>query len=117
MNEEIKPEPNNIPTSADLISPEFNAVWNAIKKWDIEREEGLGYAGATGTDVMIILNALRVIDKIPEENNEQSIPVNDWEIEFKKEFIKILNNFSHNEGYERGETHLFYKNNDKIGRA
>ena len=47
-----------------------------------------------------------------EENNEQPSPVNDWEIEFKKEFIKILNNFSHNEGYERGETHLFYKNND-----
>src|SRR3990167_8036599 len=43
---------------------------------------------------------------------KQPIPMNDWEIEFKKGFIKILNNFSHNEGYERGVTHLFYKNND-----
>lgn len=49
----------NEPTSADLISPEFNAIWKAIKEWDIERERGAGYAGATGTDVMIILNALR----------------------------------------------------------
>ena len=49
---------NNEPKGTDLISPEFNAVWNAIKEWDIERIEGDGYAHATGTDVMIILNAL-----------------------------------------------------------
>ena len=47
------------PTSQDLISPEFNAIWEAIKKWDIQRVYGEGYAGATGTDVMIILNALK----------------------------------------------------------
>jgi len=56
-------EENNEPTSSDLISPEFNAVWEAIKGWDLERERGEGYAGATGTDVMIILNALRNLDK------------------------------------------------------
>ena len=50
---------NNEPTSIDLISSEFNAVWEAIKKWDIQRIEGEGYAHATGTDVMIILNALK----------------------------------------------------------
>jgi len=53
---------NNKPTSEDLESLEFNAVWEAIKKWDIEREEGKGYAHATGTDVMIILNALKTIN-------------------------------------------------------
>ena len=52
---------NNEPTSTDLISPEFNAIWEAIKKWDIQRTEGEGYAHATGTDVMIILNALKEI--------------------------------------------------------
>ena len=47
------------PTKEDLESPMFNAVWNAIKKWDIQRVYGAGYAGATGTDVMTILNALK----------------------------------------------------------
>lgn len=28
---------NNEPTSKDLISPEFNAIWEAIKRWDIQR--------------------------------------------------------------------------------
>ena len=42
---------NNKPTSKDLTSPEFEAAWNAIKGWDIERNPGAGYAGATGTDV------------------------------------------------------------------
>ena len=49
---------NNEPMPKDLISPEFNKVWEAIKGWDIQRREGEGYAHATGTDVMIILNAL-----------------------------------------------------------
>jgi len=49
------------PSSEDLIDPLFNAVWDAIKKWDISREpsERRLYAGATGTDVMTILNAVR----------------------------------------------------------
>jgi hypothetical protein len=47
------------PTKEDLESPIFNAVWNAIKKWDIQREYGKGYAGATGTDVMTILEAIK----------------------------------------------------------
>jgi hypothetical protein len=47
------------PTASDLESPEFNAVWDAIKKWDISRYSNGIYEGATGTDVMRILTALR----------------------------------------------------------
>lgn len=47
------------PTEADLSDPLFESVWQAIKGWDIEREHGRGYAGATGTDVMTILRAMR----------------------------------------------------------
>ena len=38
-------------------SPLFEAVWTAIKGWDIERKEGEGYAHATGDDVREILKA------------------------------------------------------------
>ena len=58
---------NTEPIEKDLESPEFNAVWNAIKKWDIDRgiEQTLNrsnYSGATGTDVMTILNSLKEIN-------------------------------------------------------
>ncbi len=58
------------PTGKDLIDPLFNAVWDAIKGWDLEREQGAGYAGATGTDVMTILNAVRpsITQAAAEEN-------------------------------------------------
>jgi hypothetical protein len=46
------------PTEQDIYSPEFDAVWQAIKGWDIRREPDDGGAFATGTDVMTILNAL-----------------------------------------------------------
>lgn len=36
----------------------FNAVWDAIKGWDLRREPDMGYAGATGDDVCTILEAL-----------------------------------------------------------
>ena len=49
------------PTEEDLKSPLFEAIWQAIKKWDIEREYGQGRAGATGTDVKIIMNAITKI--------------------------------------------------------
>lgn len=71
MNDEIKvprdddegylppnQEQGSEPTIQQLTSPEFNAIWKAIKGWDIERSPGEGYAGATGTDVVTILNAL-----------------------------------------------------------
>lgn len=51
------------PSAEDLASPDFNAVWQAINKWDIGKGNGVDYlyAGATGTDVMTILNAVRPI--------------------------------------------------------
>lgn len=36
----------------------FEPIWQAIKKWDLERDTGEGYANATGTDVQTILNAI-----------------------------------------------------------
>jgi hypothetical protein len=50
------------PTEADLSAPEFEAIWQAIKSWDISRNpECRTYSGATGNDVMHILRALRSI--------------------------------------------------------
>lgn len=47
------------PTEEQLRSPRFEAIWQAIKGWDIQRSpDHPGYAGATGNDVMHILNAL-----------------------------------------------------------
>jgi hypothetical protein len=36
----------------------FEPIWEAIKKWDIQREHGAGYHGTTGDDVGTILFAL-----------------------------------------------------------
>lgn len=47
------------PTENDLKDPRFEAVWQAIKHWDIQRYPGAGYAGASGNDVMAILSQLR----------------------------------------------------------
>lgn len=47
------------PTQEMLDSPEFEAVWQAIKGWDIQRKNGDGYAHATGNDVRHILDALK----------------------------------------------------------
>lgn len=50
------------PLPSDLERPEFDAVWRAIKGWDIGREPRPGrprlYSGASGSEVMHILNAL-----------------------------------------------------------
>ena len=55
FNEPAYPDP----TEADLESPEFNAIWDAIKGWDVSRYNNGLYAGANGSDVMHILAALR----------------------------------------------------------
>ena len=53
------------PLSYELDLPEFNAVWNVIKNWDIGRPTaimkngGQLYSHGTGTDVATILDALR----------------------------------------------------------
>jgi hypothetical protein len=48
------------PTLEELELPEFEKIWQTIKGWDIERIPGDGYAGATGTDVITILDALGI---------------------------------------------------------
>ena len=48
------------PTEADLDSRAFNAIWDVIKRWDVNVSEYYGgYCGATGSHVMLILAALR----------------------------------------------------------
>ena len=47
------PKPN------DLISDDFNRIWNCIKTWDINVPEVYeGYRGSTGNHVMSILFSL-----------------------------------------------------------
>jgi hypothetical protein len=54
----FKDMPN--PTDADIASPQFNAIWSAIKSWDVNVPECYElYCGANGSHVMLILNALR----------------------------------------------------------
>lgn len=55
------------PTGEDLNDPIFNAVWEAIKAWDIGRMPGEGRSGATGTDVMTIINAIKSVQQSPIE--------------------------------------------------
>lgn len=54
------------PTEEERNSPEFNAVWDLIKTWDINIPEidGNLYSGATGNHVIAILNALEEINPI-----------------------------------------------------
>lgn len=48
------------PSCADLIDPQFNAIWEATKTWDVNAPEYYrGYCGMNGSHVMLILNALR----------------------------------------------------------
>lgn len=56
-------DPAHQPTPEDLHSAQFKAVWNLMKDWDISRKNpGEGrqriYAGATGSDVKVILLAI-----------------------------------------------------------
>lgn len=70
---------NADPTEEDIYTPEFDAIWQAIKGWDISRapeEDGHRlYAGATGTDVMTILNALK---SVPKPESVISERIFDW---------------------------------------
>jgi hypothetical protein len=73
------------PLPEELETPEFNAVWNAIKGWDIERYPGDGYHGCTGTDVITILDALGDWFKVAKMNREgekmktKVVAVHKWE--------------------------------------
>lgn len=61
------------PTPEQMASPEFNAIWEEIKSYDINSpKEYDGYSGATGNHVAAILNALdraglTVVPKDPSE--------------------------------------------------
>ena len=47
------------PTPEMLESPEFEAIWQCIKRWDINVPDAYnGYCGATGNHVRAILDAL-----------------------------------------------------------
>lgn len=47
------------PSEEDLKTPEFNAVWDCIKTWDIAVPEAYdGYMGAIGNHAQAILDAL-----------------------------------------------------------
>lgn len=61
------------PTEAMLASPEFNAVWNCIKTWDIAVPEAYGgYCGATGNHVRAILDALASLERSPCEQSQSN---------------------------------------------
>jgi len=57
------PDPNSNyqdPTEDDMRDPEFKAIWEEIKSWDINiPEEYNGYCGASGNHAMAIKNALK----------------------------------------------------------
>ena len=50
------------PTQDDRDQTRFEAIWDAIKGWDIARNDGSaggeGYAGPTGNDVVHIMDAM-----------------------------------------------------------
>ncbi len=77
------------PTKKDLDDPVFNTIWDAIKKWDLSRgnENTLyrGYSGATGNDVMHILNAIRHTGLLVGEYQQPSAFVQKQE-----SYIKLL---------------------------
>lgn len=48
------------PTESELESAEFNAVWEAIKRWDVNVPDIYeGYMGSCGNHVTVILGALK----------------------------------------------------------
>lgn len=52
-------EPWPDPTPEMLSSPEFEAIWQVIKSWDINVPTAYsGYCGATGNHVRAILDGL-----------------------------------------------------------
>jgi hypothetical protein len=52
------------PTPEMLETPEFEAVWQCIKRWDINVPHAYaGYCGATGNHVRAILDALAAVPR------------------------------------------------------
>jgi predicted NUDIX family phosphoesterase/LysM repeat protein len=51
------------PTEQDLQSPLFEAIWQAIKNWDVNVPSSYGgYCGATGSHVKIILDSILAVN-------------------------------------------------------
>ena len=64
MTNHLNPTTNRWPdpTPEMVKSPEFNAIWECIKKWDINVPNAYcGYCGATGNHVRAILDALKQV--------------------------------------------------------
>lgn len=62
--------PWQAPTEAQLASPEFEALWQAIKQWDIGVPGAYtGYTGAQGEHVVTILKALARAGTLTEWGN------------------------------------------------
>jgi hypothetical protein len=58
------------PTPAELQSPLFEAIWQAIKSWDVNvPSEYEGYCGSSGNHVCVILDALKSIGVVDEQTN------------------------------------------------
>lgn len=54
------------PTAEQLASPEFEAIWQVIKSWDVNVPEFYeGYCGGNGSHVALILNALTSAGALP----------------------------------------------------
>jgi len=50
------------PTPEEMASPQFEAIWNIIKTWDINVPEYYsGYSGGSGSHVKLILDELKVV--------------------------------------------------------
>lgn len=84
INEEEpkNPAPWPDPTSGMLNSPEFNAVWSVIKRWDVNVPEVYaGYCGATGNHVRAILDGLEQVQVRASRHLQFARSLVDWQAE------------------------------------
>jgi hypothetical protein len=59
-DKQYKELPN--PTKEELNSPQFEAIWNVIKHWDINVPDYYnGYMSGNGSHVKLILDELKVV--------------------------------------------------------
>lgn len=49
------------PSQEEMDSPEFNAIWEVIKTWDIKVPYTGGYCGGNGSHVKLLLDALKPV--------------------------------------------------------
>lgn len=78
QDKEVRPEWPS-PTEEQINSPQFNAIWNVIKSWDVNiPDQYFGYCGANGNHVVAILNALRDYFELAQAVKEMLIGVERW---------------------------------------